>query len=81
MNKVTVCLDNRSYEIFIGSNILGNIKGLINEAAAVSSYFFVLDHSIEDTHGVSAMQSFDGSIFSCVIEAVESEKTLVATQK
>ena len=74
-------LGDRSYDIIIGSNMLGDLSALVNEVLAASNYFFVLDSVIETTHAATAMQSFNGKHSSCVIEATESEKSLETSQR
>ena len=81
MKTVSMLLGDRSYDIIVGSNMLGNLSALVNEVLAASRYFFLLDSVIEATHAAAAMQSFDGEHSSCVIEATESEKTLATAQR
>jgi 3-dehydroquinate synthase len=81
MKTVSMALGDRSYNIIVGSNLLENLNDLVNEVIVASNCFFVLDKAIETTHAAIAMQSFNKENASCVLEAIESEKTLTASQR
>ena len=81
MKTVPMSLGDRSYDIIVGSNLLGNLSSLVNEVLTASNYFFVIDSVVESTHASVAMQSFDGENLSCAVEAIESKKTLASAQR
>ena len=81
MNTVSVSLENRSYDIKIGADLLPKLHSLVHEVAPATSYFFVLDDGIGSSHGRTAMQSFDEESMMCTIEASESNKTIDSIQK
>jgi len=80
MNTISVQLDERSYPVHIGSGILSQLGSMVHDVTPASKYFFVLDESIESTHGQTAMQSFTQDTDACAIQAVESNKTMASIQ-
>ena len=74
MNRVQVSLQERSYDVLIGSNILSELNCLVQEVLSASQFFFVLDTNVEATHGKIAMGSFDCGTDHFALEAVESNK-------
>ena len=81
MNVVTVELGERSYQIQIRSGLLQLLGTKVHEIVPASQYFFVLDEKIESTHGMVAMQSCNGTVDACTIQAVESNKTIQTVQE
>ncbi|MDP7004892.1 MAG: 3-dehydroquinate synthase [Phycisphaerales bacterium] len=80
MKTVSVSLEDRSYDINIGSGILSNLGSLVSKVVPNSKYFFVLDDNIETTHGIQALQSFDEEVNACSLTALESNKTIDSIQ-
>jgi 3-dehydroquinate synthase len=76
MNRVTVSLPDRAYEIYIGSNLLSQLAELIENVGCGSKSFVVVDRNVESTHAKTAMDSFDGEIQTHSIDAIESSKTM-----
>jgi 3-dehydroquinate synthase len=74
MNRVQVSLQERSYDVLIGSNILPELNCLVQEVLSASQFFFVLDANVEATHGEIAMDSFACKTDHYALEAVESNK-------
>ena len=75
MNTVHVQLGERSYEICIGSGILTTLGSMLQATVPSSAYFAVVDESIEQTHGTTALDSIEQSTTSFSLEALESNKT------
>ena len=77
MNTVQVFLQERSYDVLIGCNLLPELQRIVQDA---SKYFFVLDKNIETPHGNLAMQSFPNESHRFLLEAAESNKTMATVE-
>ena len=73
MNTIQVSLQERSYDVLIGCNLLPELQRIAQDA---SQFFFVLDKNIETPHGDLAIQSFPVDSHRFLLEAVESNKTM-----
>jgi 3-dehydroquinate synthase len=80
MKSILVPLHDRSYSIHVGSGILEQLGSLVFDVAPSSSYFFVLDTTIEDTHGLAAVQSFTQETDVFALQALETNKTIATIQ-
>jgi 3-dehydroquinate synthase len=76
MNTITVPLQERSYDVHVGSDLLQSLQTLVQKVHQTTDCFFVLDQNIESTHGQKAAQSFGDGVKSFVLQAIESNKTM-----
>ena len=81
MNSVTVSLEERSYSIQIGSGLLQQLGSMVRDTVPASKYFFVLDESIESTHGQTAIQSFTADNDACSMQALELNKSMNSVEE
>ena len=80
MNTITVSLQDRSYDVIIGSDLLQNMQSLVQQVYQTIDCFFVLDQNIEATYGQIAVQSFGDGVKSFVLKAIESNKTMQSVE-
>jgi len=81
MKSIPVRLKDRSYHITVDAGLLPSLGTLVKNIAPASSYFFVMDQRIEQEHGIPAIDSFEGEVHRCSIEALESQKTITSVQQ
>ncbi len=61
MSKAHVSLDDRSYDIHIGRNLIGNINEMIPFSLDGRKVFILTDDNIEDTHGATILAALENS--------------------
>ena len=81
MNSVSVSLEDRLYSINIGSGLLQQLGSMVQSTVPASKYFFVLDESIEATHGQVAIQSFTEESDACTMQALEMNKSIDSVEE
>lgn len=79
MKSLRVNLPDRTYDIDIGKNILGNISSFTKERG-FSNRFYVIDNNVYDLHRENIENVMDGDSF-LVIETGEENKTFNTLEK
>ena len=76
MNTIRVSLQERSYDVLIGCDLLPELHRLVEDVQNASQYFFVVDEQVEATHGDTAMQAFGSATKRYALQASEQNKTM-----
>ena len=80
MNKVTVSLAERSYDVLIGAGLLRDAKQLCSPVVGCTKSYVVADQNVSTTHATVVIDAL-GAENSIEIEANEKNKSLATMQQ